>query len=123
MINIRIQKITAQIAASAPKCESSVIIGHISQYYHDNYNRDFNAMRAYIINIVYSQKNTKYAIETNIHEIKIINDRAYMDISGSAIFESQSKRYDERFEVIFKKEPYRHMFIIPSYRWKIITVN
>ena len=117
----KIRNLINDVAASAQRHEAAPIILRLSKDYKDEEGRDYMAMRAYIINIIYSEKNRDYKVSTKIHAVKVNGDDGVAYVLGKAKFENEEFSY--LFDLRLRREKRYHFFLIPVGEWRLTAVN
>ncbi|MBP5738243.1 MAG: hypothetical protein J6X38_04095 [Abditibacteriota bacterium] len=117
----KIRNLIADIAASVERHEAAPIIARLSKDYKDEEGRDYMLMRAYVIDVIYSNKKRDYAVTTKIHTVKVKGDTAVAYVLGKAEWEDEM--YSYLFDLRLVREKRYRFFVIPTAEWRLTAVN
>ncbi len=117
----KIRNLIDDVAASVERHEAAPIVARLSKSYKDEEGRDYMLMRAYVIDVIYSNKKKDYAVTAKIHAVKVKGDTAVAYVLGKAEWEDEMFSY--LFDLRLARERRYHFFVIPTTEWRLTAVN
>lgn len=115
----KIEAVIARGEAAAQERDLAELVSCVSRRYSDQTGLNYERLRILIANAMRSEG--PYRVAVSEQKIKIEDDRAIVNLRVTISRPDGAAFYDHKLTLIFAKEPARHMLIIKTDAWRVIS--